>query len=52
MDLLLGGVAEGLLGDGERDVGVAGDVEVENLSLVGARGAEGANDDGGGEWLR
>lgn len=35
MDLLLSGVAEGLLGDGEGNVGVAGDVQVEYFRLVG-----------------
>ena len=34
VDLRLGGVADGRLGDAERDAGVAGDGEVERFALV------------------
>lgn len=49
----LGGrsVAQRGFGDGERDVGVAGDGEVEDFLLVGCGRAERSNDDGGGDWL-
>ena len=35
MDLFLGTVTLRLLGDDERNVGVAGNVEIEDLALVG-----------------
>jgi len=40
MDLRLGGVADGWLGDAERDAGVAGDGEVERFALVWRGGTE------------
>jgi hypothetical protein len=49
VDLRLGGVSEGRVGNGERHIGVAGDCEVENLAPVRCRRAEGANDDRGGD---
>ena len=52
VDLLLRSVAEGLLGNGERDVGIAGNAQVKNLSLVWRGGSKGSNDDGGGNRLR
>jgi hypothetical protein len=40
MDFFLGSVAGGRLGDGQRNVGVAGHIEIENCALVGCRRAE------------
>lgn len=51
MDLLLGSVTEGLLGNGERDISVAGDAQIEDFSLVRSRGSEGADNDRGGNRL-
>lgn len=51
MDFLFRGVASGLRGCGERDVGVAGYVEVEYRAFIGCGGAEGSDDDGGCEGL-
>lgn len=47
VDFWLGGVAQRGFRDGERNVGIAGDGEVEDGALEGGRGAEGAEDDGG-----
>jgi hypothetical protein len=52
VDLRLGSVSEGRVGDGERHIGVAGDCEVENLALVRRRRAERADDDRGGDRFR
>lgn len=52
MDLLLRSVAEGLLGNGKRDVGIAGNAQVKDLSFVGSGGSKGSNDDRGGNRLR
>jgi hypothetical protein len=52
VDLGFGGVAQRRLGNGERDVRIAGHGEVEDLALVGRRGTERSNDDGGGDRLR
>ena len=40
VDLRLGGVADGRLGNAERDAGVAGDGEVERFALVWRGGTE------------
>jgi hypothetical protein len=50
-DLGLGRVTDGRLGHAERDIGVAGNGEVEHLVLVGCGGAERSKDDGGDDWL-
>jgi hypothetical protein len=52
MNLGFGGVAQRRLGNGERDVRIAGHGEVEDLALVGFRGTERSNDDGGGDRFR
>lgn len=51
MDLLFGSVTEGLLGNGERDISVAGDAQIEDFSLVRSRGSEGSDNDRGGNRL-
>lgn len=45
VDLGLGGVADGRLGDAERDAGVTGNGEVERFALVWRGRAERSNDD-------
>lgn len=47
VDLCLLAVANGRVGEGEGHVGVALDVEVEDLRLVGGGGAEGTDDERG-----
>jgi hypothetical protein len=44
VNLGLGRVSKGRLGDGEGDIGVAGHLQVEDLTLVGRRRAKGSND--------
>lgn len=51
VDLRFSGETERGLGDAQRDSGVAGDAQVEGLALIGDRGTERADDDGGGDWL-
>lgn len=52
VDLGLGSVTERRLGNGEGNVGVAGDGQIEDLLLVGRGRAERSNDDRGGDRLR
>jgi len=51
VDLGLGGVADGRLGDAERNAGVAGDGEVERFALVWRGRSERSNDDRCDDWL-
>lgn len=45
MNLLLRSVAEGLLGNGKRDVGIAGNAQVKDLSFVGNGRSKRSDDD-------
>jgi len=51
-DLLLSCITERLLGDCKRRVGVARDVEIEDLRFVWGRGSERADDEECSDWLR
>lgn len=52
MNLLLCSVAEGLLGNGKRDVGIAGNAQVKDLSFVGSGRSKRSDDDRSGNRLR
>jgi hypothetical protein len=52
VNLGLGRVSKGRLGDGEGDVGVAGHLQVEDLALVRRRRAKGSNNKRSFDWLR
>ena len=52
MNLLLRSVAERLLGNGKRDVGIAGNAQVKDLRFVGIGRSKGSNDDRSGNRLR
>lgn len=52
VNLLLRSVAEGLLGNGKRDVGIAGNAQVKDLSFVGSGRSKRSDDDRSGNRLR
>jgi hypothetical protein len=51
VDLGLGGVSKGRLGDRERYIGVAGDLEVKDLALVWCGRPKGSNHNRRDDWL-
>jgi hypothetical protein len=51
VDLRLGRVTEGRLWDGERNIGVTGDLQIEDLALVGRGRAKRTDDDRGCDWI-
>lgn len=52
MDFLLSGVANRLLGNRERNIGVARNIEVKDFAPVRSRRTERTNDNGSWDWLR
>lgn len=52
MDLGLGGVSKGCLRDRERDVGVAGDLEVKDLALVWGGRSKRSDHNRRDDWFR